>query len=99
MFELLGLVLEALGLVIIFGSQIAFWLRVRKEWRSLHKGFLALTTPRKEWEYAAARLMTENEVKTFFKSFPLAKFLYDDFVITVVGLAVSLSGILLQFAC
>ena len=98
MFEPAGLVLEGLGIIIILVSQVVFWLRVRKKWGSLEKAFLDLTAPR--WGFEKSVLvMSKTEVKKVFKLFPLAKFLYDDFKYTVVGLVVSLSGILLQFAC
>ena len=98
MLELISLFLQTMGLIIILVSQAIFYLRTRREWGSLKKGFLSLTRPRDEREHEALLVLSQNQLNKTFKLFPLAKFLYDDFVISVIGLLCALIGTLLPFA-
>lgn len=93
--ESIGLVLQAMGVVIILISQAVFLFRVRRKWGSLKKAFLDLTSPRFAIDDEKLAEMPKTKLREAFKVFPLAKFLYDDFIISVVGLLCTLLGILL----
>lgn len=97
MFQLVGLVLQAIGIAIILISQVIFFLRTRRKWGSLKKALLDLNTPRAGFEDEELLRMSQTELKKTFKKFPFAKFIYEDFIISFVGLFCSLIGILLYF--
>jgi len=96
--EFISKVLQALGIAIILGSQLVFLYRIRKKWHSLKKAFLALTTPQLGIEKERLSKMSKTELEEKFKIFRLAKFLYEDFITSVIGLVFSLIGTLLLFA-
>ena len=89
--ERLGLVLQISGLLMILGSQIWFLYRARRKYGSLRRAFLALTFPREGVQYRAA-LADKSETKKTLQYFPLAKFLYEDLLISVIGVAIALVG-------
>ena len=97
MFELISLFLQTMGLTIILISQAIFYLRVRREWGSLGKAFLSLTTPQSGIGKEKLLKMSHGETKEALKIFRLARFLYDDFRVSVFGLLCALIGTLLLF--
>jgi len=97
MFELVGLILQTIGIALIVISQMVFYFRVRRKWGSLKRGFLDLTSARAGVGGKAILVMDDSVIKELFNKFPLASFLYDDFVASVVGLIFSLIGTLLLF--
>jgi len=93
--ERFGLGLQIFGLLVIFGSQFWLWYRARMKYGSLKRALEALTRPRERWDYEAAMVLSENQPKTL-RLVPLAKFLYDDLVISVIGVVLALIGTVLE---
>ena len=87
--ERLGLVLQISGLLIILGSQIWLWYRARRKYGSLKRALRDYVRPRERWDYEAAKVLSENNT---LKPFPLAEFLYEDLVISVIGVVIALVG-------
>lgn len=98
--ERLGLVLQISGLLIIVGSQFWLWYRARKKWgsaRPLKKLFLDFVCPRAGYSDEKLIKMSEDEADKNIKKFPFAEFLYDDLVISVIGVALALIGTVFEF--
>ena len=97
MLGLIGLFLEIMGLVIVLFSQALFLYRSKKKWGSLPKAFLDLTALRLGYDDKKLQRLSPTEAREALrKLFPFAEFLYQDFRVTVLGLAVSIFGLLLQ---
>ena len=98
--ERLGLVLQISGLLIILGSQILLWYRARKKWgsvRSLKKLFIRFAGAKVAYGKEEVSKMSKDEADEGIKKFPFAEFLYDDFVISVIGVALALIGTVFEF--
>jgi hypothetical protein len=94
--NIIGLVLQLVGLLIIFASQMWFLMKCRREYNSVKKAFLSMTCPQLGIDEERLKKMSKSELDEKFRKFRLAQWLLDDFKITVFGLIPTLVGILLQ---
>ena len=95
MCNLVGQVLQIIGIAIILSGQVVFYLRIRKKYGSLKKAFLDFVAPRQSPSDEELSKMSQTQINELFEKFPLAKFLREDFIISVLGLFCSLIGTLL----
>jgi len=95
---LIGLILEALGIVIVLGSQVIFILKARKKYGSLGTAFLEIQATRiyMDDEKVQETVKDKQKLKKAFGKFPHAELLYDNFKYSVVGLEVSFLGLVCQ---
>lgn len=96
MFGLIGLILQILGIVIVLVSQALLVYRSHKKWGSLKKTFINWNIARLGMKDEELRRMSQVELRELIKKFPLADFLYDDFIVSVFGLIITLFGLLCE---
>lgn len=98
MFEF-GLVLQIVGVLIILVGQVMFWYSARREKRygCVQKAFLDMVCAQVGFDDKELKELSKDEVKKYLKeNFQLGKFLYEDFNLTSLGLAVTLIGLILS---
>lgn len=95
-FEQIGLTLQILGVVLILGAQILFLWKLRKKWKDLKIGFLDVIATRLMPSDEELRSMSESERKRTFEKFPLALWLRSNFAESIIGLLLTLVGLLVE---
>ncbi len=93
--EFFGLSLQIFGLLVILGSQFWLWYRARKEWgsvRPLKKLLIRFAGAKSSYGKEEVSKMSEDEADEGIKKFPFAVFLYEDLIISVVGVLLALVG-------
>ena len=91
----LGFVLQAIGVLIIFCSNVRFWFKYRE--LGLKKAFLSYSFPRVAPNKDYLMNLSERETEELMDSFPLAKLLYKNYVVSVKGAIITLIGIIIAF--
>lgn len=95
----LGLGLEFVGGLVILLAQIAVILKLYSKYQSrtfLKRAFLELTTPQIGPNEKDLREKNNKEINEQFKKYHLAGWVYDDFIISILGLCTMLVGVFLQ---
>jgi hypothetical protein len=97
-YEIIGTLLQALGVVMVLGSQAFFVRRARKKHGSLGTAFLEIQAMRVYMnpEKVKETVRNKQKLKEAFEKFPHAKLLYDDFKYTVIGLVITLVGLIIE---
>ena len=96
--ELIGIILQTLGVGIVLGSQVVFVWKARKRYGNLGTAFLEIQSTRVYMnnEKVKETVKDKQKLKEALEKFPHAKLLYDDFKITVIGLVVTIVGLILS---
>lgn len=97
MWELFGLFLQAIGVIVILGSQLVFWYKVRKKYKKVKMAFLDFSIPRYGMSEENFKKISEDEIKEGYRKIPLAGWLYWNYRISVIGSLFILIGLILLF--
>lgn len=97
-YDLIGTLLQALGVVVVLGSQAVFIWKTRKKYGSLGTAFLEIQAMRcyMNDEQVKETVKNKRKLKEALEKFPHAKLLYDDFKYTVFGLVITLAGLIIE---
>ena len=97
-YEIIGQLLQVLGLVIVLGSQAFFAWRAHKEYGSLGTAFLEIQAMRSYMneEQVKETVKDKQKLQEALEKFPHAKLLYDDFKYSVIGLVITLVGLVIS---
>jgi len=100
MFGLLSFLFKVLGIGIVSYGQIDLWLRARRKYGCIQNAFFDMFAGGRWIDRVRSveeiRQLSKDEVSEMLGKFPLASWLYDDFRISVVGLAFTIVGTLLE---
>lgn len=95
-FEAFGEILQIIGVAVVLCSQARFWLRAREKCGSLEKAFFEMISTTRVRD---DRKVTERSEKELEKKFPewwaLSTYLSEDIRTTIVGLVVTLIGLVI----
>lgn len=96
-YEIIGEFIQTLGIVIVLISQAFFVWKARKKYGSLGMAFLEIQAMR--WymnpEDAEKTSKDKQKLKEALKNFPHAELLYDNFRYSVIGLIITLIGLII----
>lgn len=97
-YEIIGELLQALGVAIVLVSQAFFVWKTRKKYESLGTAFLEIQAMRfyMNDEDVKKTVKDKQKLKEAFEKFPHAKLLYDDFKYSVIGLIITLVGLIIE---
>lgn len=95
-FGQIGLILQILGVVIILIAQFHFLWKLWRKWKNLNLGFLDIVATRVMSSDEKLKAMTKKELSELFKKFPLALWLRSNFMESIAGLSLTLSGLLIE---
>jgi hypothetical protein len=91
--ELISLILQVTGIIIIFINQLKFWIEARKEYKGIKRAFLDFAMMRFGVD---VEKLSEDEVREYYKKFPLANWLYKNYRNSIVGALFTLIGVILR---
>lgn len=94
--DVIGLLLQTTGIIIISIGQVRFLYRVKKKDGLLIEAFLEFTKVRVTSDEKKRKKASKAELEEYLKKFPLAKFLYDDFMVSLGGLVCTLIGVVIS---
>lgn len=96
-YEIIGEVLQIIGVVVVLVSQIFFILRVRKKYGRLGTAFLEIQATRQYMndEKVKKTAKDKQKLKEALKLFPHAELLYDNFKYSLIGLIITLVGLII----
>jgi len=96
-YEIIGEFIQALGIAIVLVSQAFFVWKARKKYGSLGTAFLEIQAMR--WymnpEDVEKTSKDKQKLKEALKGFPHAELLYHDFKYSVIGLIITLVGLII----
>ena len=97
-YEIIGTFLQILGVVVILASQAVFVWKTRKKYGSLGTAFLEIQAMRcyMNDEQVKETVKDKQKLKEALEKFPHAKLLYDDFKYSVIGLVITLVGLIVE---
>jgi len=93
--KLIGLCFQVLGVTIIFGSHVRFWIKAKKEYGNIKRAFLDFAFPRYGTE--DVRKLSEADVKEGYEKIPLARWLYGNYQKSFIGSLFTLVGVVINF--
>jgi len=89
----IALVIQIIGVAVVLIPQIHFLWSLRKKYKSLKRGCLAVTATRETHD---PNKLTDEEVHEVFPKLPLAEWIYSDLKISLIGLGITLAGLVLE---
>lgn len=97
-YEIIGQLIQALGVFVVLGSQVLFVWRVRKKYGSLRTAFLEIQLPAKVYDEKEIKetARDKQKLKKAFEEHPHAHLLYQNFKWTVFGLIFTLAGLIVS---
>lgn len=96
-YELIGEIFQATGVLIILITQAFFVRKARKKYGSIGTAFLEIQAARLiSDEYVKKTAKDKQKLKEALKLFPHAKLLYDDFKYSLIGLIITLAGLIIS---
>lgn len=96
-FEIIGEFLQVLGVAIVLVSQAFFIWKARKKYGSLGTAFLEIQAMRFYMDDEDVKKTVEDKqkLKEALKKFPHAELLYDNFKYSLIGLIITLVGLVI----
>ena len=96
-FDLIGEILQVIGVVVVLGSQLVFVVKARRKYKNLQTAFLDITAARYCFTDEEFKELSKNKEKLrqAFGEFPHAKILYEDFIVSIFGLIITLAGLII----
>ena len=96
-YEIIGEFIQALGIAIVLVSQAFFVWKARKEYGSLGTAFLEIQATKfyMNKEEVKETVKDKQKLKEAFQKFPHAELLYNDFKYSVIGLVITLIGLII----
>jgi hypothetical protein len=97
-YEIIGQLVQALGIGIVLASQGVFVYYARKKYGSLGTAFLEIQAMRVYMndDEVKETAKDKQKLKKALKKFPHAKLLYDDFRYSIIGLITTLVGLIVS---
>ena len=91
----IALVIQIIGVAVVLIPQIHFLWSLKKKYKTLKKGCLEVAAMR--W-YLGGEIvnMTNEEIDKLFPKFPLAQYIHSDLRISLVGLVITLAGLVIE---
>jgi hypothetical protein len=96
-YEIIGELLQALGVVVILVGQAFFVSKARKQYGRLGTAFLEIQATRVYMndDDVKETVKDKQKLKEAFEKYPHAELLYDDFRYSVFGLIITLAGLII----
>lgn len=97
-YEIIGELLQAFGVAIVLVTQAFFVWKARKKYGNLGTTFLEIQAMRVYMndEDVKETVKDKQKLKEALKKFPHAKLLYDNFRYSVIGLIITLVGLIIS---
>jgi len=96
MFGIIGQFLQVLGVSVVLISQVIFYSRARRKYGSLEKAFLDMAFARFGAEDETLKESNKEKTKRLLEKFPLAQLLWNDFRASVIGLTLTMIGLIIE---